>query len=89
MVRINGTYSVQVEDKCLTLQKEVGTDNRTGKPKYTTVGYYSSWEAVFDRLIKIFVAEKVNLETVVTLSQLKDVLLDTKKEVRALLTDFL
>lgn len=87
MVKINDIYSVQVEDKNLTLQKEAGTDKRTGKTKYSPVGYYSNWPALFDALIKIFVSEKANLEEVISLSQLKGIYEDVRKEIKELLSD--
>lgn len=87
MVKINDLYSVQVEDKNLTLQKTAGTDKRTGKPKYNPIGYYNNWPALFDTVIKIFVAEKVNLEKVVSLSQLKGIYDDVRKEIKELLAD--
>ena len=87
MVKINDTYSVQVEEKNLTLQKTAGTDKRTGKPKYNPVGYYNNWPALFDALIKIFVADKVNLEEVIPLSQLKGIYEDVWKEIKELLAD--
>lgn len=87
MVKINDMYYVQVEDKNLTLQRVVGTDKRTGKTKYNPIGYYSNWLALFDALIKLFVAEKVNLEKVVSLSQLKEIYKDVRKEIKGLLAD--
>lgn len=87
MVKVNDIYSIQVEDKNLTLQKEAGTDKRTGKTKYNPIGYYSNWPALFDALIKIFVAEKVNLEEVISLSQLKCIYEDVRKEIKGLLAD--
>ena len=87
MVKINDTYSIEVENKNLTLQKEAGIDKRTGKTKYNPVGYYSNWPALFDALIKIFVAEKANLEEVISLSQLKGIYEDVRKEVKELLSD--
>lgn len=87
MVKINDMYYVHVEDKNLTLQKVVGTDKRTGKTKYNPVGYYTNWPALFDALIKLFVAEKVNLEKVVSLSQLKNIYEDIHKEIKGLLAD--
>jgi len=87
MVKINDLYSVQVEDKNLTLQKTAGTDKRTGKPKYSPVGYYTNWPALFDALIKIFVAEKVNMEDVVSLSRIKEIYEDVRREIKGLLVD--
>ena len=40
-----------------------------------------------DALIKLFVAEKVNLEKVVSLSQLKEIYKDVRKEIKELLSD--
>ncbi len=85
MVKINDIYSVQVEDKNLTLQKVNGTDKRTGKRKNNPIGYFSNWPALLDALIKIFVAERINLEEVVLLSQLKSIFEDVRKEIRKLL----
>ena len=87
MVKINDTYSVQVEEKNLTLQKQAGTDKRTGKAKYNPIGYYSNWPALFDALIKIFVSEKVNLEEIISLSQLKSIYEEVRKEIKELLSD--
>ena len=87
MVKINDTYSVQVEDKNLTLQKVAGTDKRTGKPKYSPIGYYSNWPALFDAVIKIFVSERSNLEEVISLSQLKGIYEEVRKEIKELLAD--
>ena len=66
---------------------EVGTDKRTGKTKYNPIGYYSNWLALFDALIKLFVAEKTNLEAVISLSQLKEIYKDVRKEIKELLSD--
>lgn len=87
MVKINDIYYVQVEDKNLTLQKVAGIDRRTGKPKYNAIGYYNNWPALFDALIKIFVSEKVNVEKVISLSQLKNIYEDVRKEIKGLLAD--
>ncbi|MGE5613184.1 MAG: hypothetical protein ACM3XR_02150 [Bacillota bacterium] len=87
MVKINDMYYVYVEDKNLTLQKVVGTDKRTVKTKYNPVGYYTNWPALFDALIKLFVAEKVNLEKVISLSQLKNIYEEIRKEIKGLLAD--
>lgn len=87
MVKINDTYSVQVEDKNLVLQKSAGTDKRTGKPKSNPVGYYSNWPALFDALIKIFVSDKSNMEEVISLSQLKSIYEDVRREIKGLLAD--
>lgn len=87
MVKINDTYFVQVEDKNLTLQKAAGIDKRTGKAKYNPIGYYNNWPALFDALIKIFVAEKVNLEEVISLSELKRIYEEVRNEIKGLLAD--
>ena len=87
MVKINDTYSVQVEDKNLTLQKAVGIDKRTDKVKYNPVGYYDNWPALFDALIKIFVAKKINLEEVISLSELKGIYEEVRNEIKGLLAD--
>ena len=87
MVKINDTYSVQVEDKNLTLQKVAGIDKRTDKPKYNPVGYYSNWPDLFNALIKIFVSEKANLEEVISLSELKGIYEEVRNEIKGLLAD--
>lgn len=87
MVKINDTYSVQVEDKNLTLQKAAGIDKRTGKPKSNPVGYYSNWPALFDALIKIFISEKINMEEVISLSQLKGIYEEVRQEIKGLFAD--
>ena len=53
MVKINDSYYVQVEDKNLTLQRIIGIDKRTGKPKYSIIGYFSNWPVLFDKLLKL------------------------------------
>ena len=87
MVKVNDTYSVQVEEKNLILQKEAGTDKRTNKPKYSPIGYYSNWPALFDALIKIFVSDKSKMEEVISLSQLKNIYEDVRREIKGLLAD--
>lgn len=87
MVKINDSYFVQVEDKNLTLQRVNGSDKRTGGQKYSTIGYFSNWSALFDKLIKVFVADKVNLEDTISLSQLKEIYEDVRKDIKALVTD--
>ncbi len=87
MVKINDSYYVQVEDKNLTLQRLNGIEKRTGEPKYTTIGYFSNWPGLFDKLLKLFVADKVNMEDMISLSQLKEIYEDVRKEIKALVTD--
>ena len=53
MVKINDSYYVQVEDSNLTLQRINGIDKRTGKPKYSIIGYISNWPVLFDKLLKL------------------------------------
>ena len=57
MVKINDTYYVQVEDKNLTLQRINGIDKRTGKPKYSIIGYFSNWPALFEKLKNLLVVK--------------------------------
>lgn len=86
MAKINDVYCVFL-DKNLTLQRVAGTDKRTGKAKYNPVGYYTNWPSLFDALMKIFVAEKVSVEEVISISQLKSRYEDTRKEIKGLLAD--
>jgi hypothetical protein len=87
VVKINDSYYVQVEDKNLTLQRINGIDKRTGKPKYSIIGYFSNWPVLFDKLLKLLVADKVNMENTILLSQLKEIYEDVRKEIKALVTD--
>lgn len=84
-VKINEKYYVSVDNKDLTLQKRNGS-RKDGSPKYDTIGYYSNWESVFDKLFKIFIAEKVN--GVIELKQLKKIIEDSRNEIKGLLKSY-
>lgn len=87
MVKINDTYYVQVEDKNLMLQRINGIDKRTGKPKYSIIGYFSNWPALFEKLKNLLVVEKVNLEEEISLSQLKEIFNDVRREIKELISN--
>ena len=86
MVKI-GEYHILVESNCLTLQKHAG-QLKNGKDRYSILGYYSRWEHLFDGLLKHMVADKVNQSDIITIQELKQIIIESRKEVRQAATLF-
>ena len=83
-VEINKDYRVALEANCLTIQKLAGINKKTNKELWKPIGYYTTWTNVFERLCKEFVAEKIETEGKVTLTELKTLIQDTKTEIKNL-----
>lgn len=79
---------MDVDEKCLTLQRNP-TEDKQGRIRYETIGYFNNWEQVFDRLLKILISQKIEQAKVVTLTELKQIFIVAKNEVRDLLRDYI
>lgn len=79
MIKINDRYYVDVETKVLTLKRLVGV-TKGNKLKYEIIGYYSSWEMVFDRLYRIFIAERIPGK--IKLTQFKEIIENARSEIK-------
>ena len=88
LVQINNRYFVDCDEKVLTLQRnpQIGKNGRT---RYDIVGYYHSWDLIFDKLVNIFVSDKIEEAKIVTLNELKQIFIVTRIEVRDLLRDYI
>ena len=88
MIKIDDKHYVQVEYKCLTLKRVTGTDKKTLKLTYESIGNYKSWEYLFDKLLKIYIADVVNSQTETSLKELKQIFIVSKNQIRDLIRQF-
>ena len=87
LVKINDKYFVDVDEKVLTLQRnpQIGKNGRT---RFDIVGYFHNWDLIFDKLVNIFIADEIEAAKIVTLTELKQIFIVTRIEVRELLRDY-
>ena len=90
IVKINDNLRVEVESKNLILQKIniIQEGKNKGEINWVTEGYYTDWDDIFKRLIRDFTALKLKKKEVTELKELRGIYLEVKKEVKALLGDF-
>jgi len=84
-VILTDDYRVNVEDKQFTLQKKGISKNKTTKEEtvvWTAEGYFGNWDNLFEKLLKLFVAEKVDSAGLVTLKEFKEILKEARDEIK-------
>jgi len=84
-VTLTDDYRVDVEDKQFTLQRRGISVNKTTKEKtvvWTSEGYFGNWDNLLEKLSKLFVAEKVDKEGLVTLKEFKEILKEVRDEIK-------
>ena len=91
LVIINEKYRVNVDANCLTLQhfKGINTNKETGEKTelWSNDGYFTSWENVLSRLIKVCTADEINKREKIYLKELKSVVQGCTNEIKTLLKD--
>ncbi len=81
MVQVNENYYIRIEGKNLTLLKQIGL-KRNGKPRYETIGYFGSFEPLFNTLLRRFVLDAVPSDELIKLVDLRDIIIAAREEIR-------
>lgn len=90
MVKISEQYYIEVDGKNLTLREKTGrVKKKTGEPIYSIIGYYTTWDAVLSKIFTLLICQKINQQTITTVEELKVVFIESKQEVKQLLSPFL
>jgi hypothetical protein len=80
-IRINESYFIEVEERQLTLKKNVERTKKDGT-KYigeSIYGYFSNLHALLTKLFKLKIFDKVEGE--ITLKELHTILIETQAEI--------
>jgi hypothetical protein len=90
MVKLSEKYYVDVEGNNLTLREKTGKlRKKTGEPVYNTIGYYTTLDAVLSKIFTLLVCEKINKQALTTVEELKVIFIESKQEVKQLLSPLL
>jgi hypothetical protein len=93
-VNINENYRISIEEECLVLQKYDGIKTKTKKGVeveeefWKSEKYYTTWEGVFNKLIRIFTLEDIGNQTI-DFAELKDVIIRCTDRVEKLLKGYM
>jgi hypothetical protein len=87
MVKLSEKYYVDVDGNNLILRESTGkVRKKTGEPVYSTIGYYTTWDAVLSKIFTLLVCEKINKQALTTVEELKVIFIESKQEVKQLLS---
>jgi hypothetical protein len=89
VVKITEDYRVEVaETGCLIIRKRMLLKSKTTgeiSEVWESESYFSTWSEVFSKLIKIFVAKKIEEKKIVEMKELRNIYAEVRKEIINLL----
>jgi hypothetical protein len=88
IVIIDDQLRVQISSDCLTLQIYQGVNNKDGKEIWTPEGYYTSWEGLFNGLVRKKLDKQLK-NRIVTLKEMVTEFRELKKEIQKILKEFM
>lgn len=84
-ITIIPTLRVRVEPDALTLEEFTGTNAETKEPIYGNYHYFTSWQGLFNYLVRRFTTEKVSKKNIMSFVEAKNEILTAINELRVLL----
>lgn len=76
---------VQVNEDCLVLEQKVSTSKEKVEIIYGNYKYYTSWDSLLSKLVRIFVAEKISKKKTVNFQDARKEYLSAINELKNIL----